>query len=112
MMPRKASDVRGKQMALIAGIQHGKETNPEIGKLLAVLEDSNNVIAVDSTLNQWEKANVRDARRNYTRATKITKELAQKEALLSSKGFSTWVSHQITHNFPPSHYQLGRSQKK
>ena len=99
MMPNKSAEARGKQMATLAGILHEKNTNPEIGRLLSELEDPKNEKDIKSSLNVWELANIRDARRNFNKATKITKELAQKEALLSSKGYNTWVEAKKDNDF-------------
>ena len=38
MMPPKAIGLRSQQLALMSGMQHKMETNPEIGKLLGNIE--------------------------------------------------------------------------
>jgi carboxypeptidase Taq len=95
MMPPNASDSRAKQMSVVAGVLHDKNTNPEIGASLDILEKSDL-----SSLNEWEKAVIRDARRNYNKTTKIPKKLAQREAELASIGQDTWVVARKENDFP------------
>lgn len=58
------------------------ETSKDLGELIERLH-----IATDSDLNAHEKANVRDARRDFNLHANIPKDLAQKEAQLTAHGY-------------------------
>src|SRR3954467_13157129 len=66
-MPRGGAEHRGNQMALLAGLQHERATDPRIGDLLGTLEGSELVVDPESP----EAVNVREIRRGYDRQTKL-----------------------------------------
>src|SRR4051812_39019378 len=70
-MPHGGSAHRGDQMAVLAGIQHERATDPRIGELLAVVEDSDLVADPDNPA----AANVRELRPGYDRRTKLPRDL-------------------------------------
>ena len=57
MMPEKAGASRAMQKTAMAGVIHDKETDKEIGALLEQLKDV--------TLGDVQRANVREASREY-----------------------------------------------
>jgi carboxypeptidase Taq len=85
MMPPKAAAIRGEQLALISGMVHDLETDKKIGDLLHILEGQ------EALFDEYEAANIKLAKRQYDRKTKVTKELAEEQARLTSEGYSTWV---------------------
>ncbi|KAL0479140.1 hypothetical protein AKO1_008022 [Acrasis kona] len=93
MMPTKGSGARAEHLAEISGILHERETDPKIGELLTSLESELH------TLDAYEAANVKLTRKDYDRKTKLSKDLAEKRAKLSSEGFNTWVEARKTNNF-------------
>src|SRR5207253_5473625 len=67
-MPRQGSNHRAEQMALLARMTHEMMVAPEMGSLLAQLENH-------PTTDSVASANVREIRRTYNRAVKMPKEL-------------------------------------
>jgi carboxypeptidase Taq len=86
MLPAKSGKTRADQLKLLSGIQHDMETDPNIGILLEEIESSGQI------LGEYEAANVKLARKKYDKNVKISKELAEERAHLSSTGFVAWVS--------------------
>jgi carboxypeptidase Taq len=72
-MPRNASEHRGNQMAVLAGIAHEKFVSPQVGELLGrLLSDG-----VDPAADTLDAANVREIKRVYDKAVKLPKELVE-----------------------------------
>ena len=92
MMPDGAAELRAKQQAALAGVVYEKETAAELGQLLQRLQAT-------PLPDPWQAAVVRDAARNYKRKTALSKELAQREARLSSEGYQAWVSARKASDF-------------
>jgi carboxypeptidase Taq len=92
MMPEGAADLRAKQQSALAGVVFEKETALEIGQLLQRLQAT-------PPQDPWQAAVVRDAARNYKRKTALSKELAQREARLSSEGYQAWVAARKASDF-------------
>lgn len=87
MLPPNAANSRAAQKSALAGVLHEKSTDPLIGQLLQTIRQSPEFEAFTNE----EKAVVRETAREYKKATAITKEVAQKEAELESKGYAAWV---------------------
>src|SRR5438067_5328987 len=66
-MPRGGAAHRGEQLALLAGLLHGRGTDPRLGELLAEVEGS--ALVADPLAPA--AVNVREIRRAYTRATRL-----------------------------------------
>ncbi|RUS30638.1 hypothetical protein BC938DRAFT_479130 [Jimgerdemannia flammicorona] len=82
------------QLAVLAAIYHDKSTSPTLGAVIDRLSGSS-----FEGLNQYERANVRDAKRNYEHATKSTKDLEMRIARLQTKGYTTWVEAKEKNDF-------------
>src|SRR6266481_1805710 len=80
-MPRAGAAHRGEQMALLARLGHEMLTDPRVGDLLVAVEGSDLVHEPDSDAG----ANVREIRRNFSRATKLPKELVEELARTTSQ---------------------------
>src|SRR5687768_17375876 len=80
-MPRRGSAHRAEQMALLARLSHEMLTAPQIGELLAAVEQSPLVQDKDSAT----AANVRNIRRVYDRAVKLPKELVEELARVTTR---------------------------
>jgi carboxypeptidase Taq len=80
-MPKRALEERSEQISLLEGIVHGRVTDPEIGDLL---EESGN-----ESLNDMDRAFLRELRHRYNRLTKLpvtlVKELAKETSLAQAK---------------------------
>ncbi len=88
-MPAGAAALRARQGAALAGVVYEKETDPALGALLARLTAPG---AATSALGAYEAATVRDAARAYRRRVALSKEIAQREARLSSEGYQAWAA--------------------
>jgi carboxypeptidase Taq len=85
-MPRNGVANRGSQMAYLAGLQHEKTTDPRLGDLLATLEGSE--VARDPLSDA--AVNVREMRRAYNRATKVSRALVEELARIASFAQQQW----------------------
>ncbi|OGC89172.1 MAG: peptidase M32 [candidate division Zixibacteria bacterium RBG_16_53_22] len=72
-MPRNASEHRGNQMALLAGIAHERFVSPRIGELIGNLTNDGVKLADDTP----DAANVREIKRVYEKAIKVPKSLVE-----------------------------------
>ena len=64
LMPPKAAELRGEQIAWISRESHKRKTSPRVGELLDELEERDD-------LGDIESANVRLAREAYDKATRL-----------------------------------------
>lgn len=94
MMPPGAAESRGNQKAALAGVLYDKKTDPTVGALLEVLKK-----APEGALDPVQAAVVRDAAKDYVKATALPKELAQRIAKLESDGYAAWVKAKQASDF-------------
>ena len=94
-LPRGGSSYRGEQMALLAGLQHERATDPALGDLLGTVEGSSVVAGGDSP----EAANVREWRRGYDRATKLPRSLVEALARVTTVAQGVWVEARRVDDF-------------
>jgi carboxypeptidase Taq len=85
-MPRQGSAHRAEQMALLARLGHEMFTAPQIGELLAAVENSPLVQDADSET----AANVREVRRQYDRAVKLPNSLVEELARVTTRAQQVW----------------------
>jgi carboxypeptidase Taq len=85
-LPPGGQSYRGSQLATLAGLLSRHMTDPEIGEVLAEVENSSFVHNPLST----ESVNVREWRRLYDRARKIPEALAVELAKAASEGELAW----------------------
>src|SRR5262249_36523619 len=78
---------RGRQMALLAGLHHDALTRPELGDLLAAVENSSAVADPRSA----EAVNVREWRRAYNRACRLPRGLVEEMAQTTSLAQQEWA---------------------
>jgi len=86
-LPQSGAPHRAEQEALIARLHHERFTSPRIGELLAQLESSDLVKDPESDA----AANVRNARRDYDRATKVPTELVEEMTKTAVLAQHAWV---------------------
>lgn len=91
-MPTQGANLRGEQMALLASLSHQKFTDPKIGELLAGAES-------DSSLDDGAKANVRELRRGYDRATKLPPSLVEELARVTTQAQQAWQTAKSKNDF-------------
>jgi carboxypeptidase Taq len=93
-MPHEGSPHRAEQMALLARLTHEMATAPEIGDLLAELQDS--------SLARKEgipATNLREIRRSYHRAVKLPKELVEELARTTTRAQQVWQEARQSDDF-------------
>src|SRR5574341_66767 len=95
-MPPKGSGHRAEQLALLAGMVHQKATAPEIGDLLAEVEQRDLVRGPGSPA----AVNAREIRRTYTRATKLPPALVEELARTCALARDVWVEARKKSDFP------------
>ncbi|GFR49967.1 hypothetical protein Agub_g12106, partial [Astrephomene gubernaculifera] len=94
MMPAGSADSRGAQKAALAGVMYDKQTDPQLGALLAVLR-----AAPKGSLDEVQSSVVRDAHKEYVKATALPKELAQRIARLKTDAYAAWVEARKSADF-------------
>jgi carboxypeptidase Taq len=93
-LPPKANQCRSTQKELLAGIIHDRAVDPELGNLLSILQQ-----AQTKGFNEYELATIREAAKDYKKATSIPKSVAQAEAELESRGYQHWVVARQNNDF-------------
>jgi carboxypeptidase Taq len=94
-MPAGGAAHRGNQMALLAGLQHERATDPRLGELLAIAETSPLTAQSDSV----EAANIRELRRTYERRVRLPRALVEELARTTSMAQSEWVAARAASDF-------------
>ncbi|MEC7502824.1 MAG: carboxypeptidase M32 [Candidatus Thermoplasmatota archaeon] len=92
LMPPKAAELRGEQIAWISRESHKRKTSPRVGELLDELEER-----VD--LGDIESANVRLAREAYDKATRLPTEFVSELAKHNSKSLISWTEARENNDF-------------
>src|SRR4029077_12531863 len=86
-MPSGGAAHRADQLSLLAGMCHERATSPEIGELIATVEGSSLVGQADSAV----AANIREARRDYDRATKLPRRLVEELSHTCTLSQQAWI---------------------
>jgi carboxypeptidase Taq len=94
-MPHQGSAHRAEQMALLARLTHEMLTAPEIGTLLAEVEQAPLVLDPEAD----PAVNVREIRRHYDRAVKLPKELVEEIARVTIRAQQVWQEARQANNF-------------
>ncbi|MAU85797.1 MAG: carboxypeptidase [Euryarchaeota archaeon] len=102
LMPPKAAELRGEQIAWISGESHKRKTSPRVGELLDELEER-----VD--LGDIESANVRLAREAYDKATRLPTEFVSELAKHNSKSLISWTEARRNNDFSIFRDDLAKS---
>ncbi len=84
-IPAKGHPHRARQFAVISRLLHQLTTDPRIGEMLSVVEDSSLMDQADVA------ANVRNWRRDYERRIRVPERLAVELAQAESEGESAWA---------------------
>lgn len=96
-----ASEARAAQKSALAGFVHEASTSESLGKLISKLSAQIEKDGSDSggALDEWARANVREAARDFARASAVPKELAQKKAQLESTAYAAWLEARSKSDF-------------
>ncbi|MBW3541334.1 MAG: carboxypeptidase M32, partial [Planctomycetes bacterium] len=98
-LPPAGAEHRANQVSLLAGMVHERATSPRLGELLAALEDSGRFNVGDGEPSP-AAVNLREARRNYDRATKLPRRLVEELSRAITLGQQAWVSARKNNDFP------------
>ena len=97
LMKSGSSDARNQQKSSLAAVIYEKETSTELEDLLQSLEQKND--QDDNIITVYDRAVVREARRDYNLSKRKSKEQAMREAELEGEGYQAWVEARSTDNF-------------
>lgn len=92
IMPEGANDGRAEQTATLSVLAHELATDPRIGDLLDEAEG-------DAGLDAWQRANLREMRRNYVHATAVPADLVEATSKAVSVCEMTWRSARADSDF-------------
>jgi carboxypeptidase Taq len=97
MLPPKAAENRGNQSAIISEIVHEMKVEKSLGDLISELQSAS---ASDlAELNDFERANIALASKNYNKETKVPGELVSEMAKLGSTAYFAWVQAKNTDDY-------------
>ncbi len=94
-MPSGGASSRAEHAALIARLHHERVSDPKLGELIAGCESE-----LDVSQETIEAANVREARRDYDRRTKIPADLVSRLAEARSAAQHAWKDARTNNDFP------------
>jgi len=94
-MPPGGAAARGRQLALLSGLEHGRITDPEIGRLLDALTPWAETQDSDSDA----AALIRVARRDYDRAARVPNAFVQRLSEHTAKTYHAWESARPANDF-------------
>ncbi|MFW6368929.1 MAG: carboxypeptidase M32 [Spirochaetota bacterium] len=98
-MPEGGIADRSKQLSLLSSIVHERETNEEIGELLAALGADDGHPEGDSNVPESERAYIRQWYRDYRQETKLPADLVRRMAEAASTGQSVWAKAREASDF-------------
>jgi carboxypeptidase Taq len=90
-LPPGAADQRAMQWAALSAVQHQAASEPRIGQSLQALEAGR--------LDRDQQAIVRQARRDYDRATKLPAAFVEEKAIQGSRGYHAWARARKENDF-------------
>lgn len=94
-LPEKAVGVRGAQQATIQGILHERWSDSQLGLLLDRLSTQVNQAAFSDA----DRGLVREARREYDRATKLPRQLVEEMARMKATSLEAWLNARAQNDF-------------
>lgn len=92
-LPPKSANRRAAQMSALSELIHRESTAPRLGDLLEALE------AASTSLTPGQACVVREARRDYDRATKIPAEFVRRRSTAESEGYHAWTKARAADDF-------------
>lgn len=93
MMPDGGADARAEQMAVLGVISHEMLTAVDVSDLL----DEADAAAI--SLDDWQRANLREMRRNWRHATAVDADLVEAMSRATSKCEMTWRQARADNSF-------------
>jgi carboxypeptidase Taq len=92
-LPDGAAELRGQQLAFLAGQSHARISDPAVARLLAEAE------ADPSGLEAWQRANLREMRRHWTHRTCLPAALVTEMAQLTTESEHAWREFRKNNDF-------------
>lgn len=92
-LPEGAAALRGQQLAFLAGLSHEKISTPEMAETLQEAEENT------SELSDWQRANLREMRRQWTHRTCLPSALVTEMAQLTTESEHAWRSFRRDNDF-------------
>lgn len=95
-LPPSGTEFRAEQLSLLAGLRHERATSKKLGDMIAAAEE-----ALGSTLSEDSipAANVREARRDYDKATRLPQRLVEELTRATSHAHLAWVNARKASDF-------------
>jgi len=93
MMPKGGASSRGDQLATLKALRHGLLTAPEVGDWLAAAE-------ADASLDDWERANLREMWRQWAHATALSEQMVEMLSRATTECESVWREAKADDDFP------------
>jgi len=94
-LPSGSAQLRAEQHAVLAETIHAAASNPKLGELIAKLSTARE----GAILGEEERLVVREAQRDYERATRLPVEFVRAKAAQSSVGFHAWAKARAEDDF-------------
>ncbi|MEW4489195.1 carboxypeptidase M32 [Thalassoglobus sp. JC818] len=94
-LPPKGAEHRANQLSLLAGLSHDRATDPTLGELIDKLSEQIDNESDDSI----EAANVRDAKRAYSRSVKLPRNLVKELSRTATLSQQAWVEARAKKDF-------------
>ncbi len=91
MMPQKGAVQRAEQTGVLAGIIHQQNSDPRIPEWIATIDEKE--------ISNFDKVNIKQAKRDYDNATKVPEKLAQTIAKASTEGQMIWAKAREASDF-------------
>jgi carboxypeptidase Taq len=91
-LPPKSSDFRADQSSVLARVLHQEMSRPELGDMISRLEAVNDLSPAEALV-------VREARREYDKATRLPGEFVGRRTAAHSKAFHAWAGARKKNDF-------------
>ncbi|MEK9671876.1 MAG: carboxypeptidase M32 [Rhodospirillaceae bacterium] len=93
VMPAGGYEARSEQLAELAAVHHGMLTADETADLIAAAEETK------SDLSDWQRANLREIKRKYVKATALSEDLVTRYSRASSACEEVWRATRPANDF-------------
>lgn len=85
IMPSGAVESRANQLGVLSGLAHQLGSDPRLGEMIQ------NLKAKSDHLDLWQKANLREAEKEYLRLIRVPESLTQEMIQLEVKAHNIWI---------------------
>jgi carboxypeptidase Taq len=95
-LPPRGTEFRAEQLSLLAGLRHERATSKKLADMIAAAEDELGSALDDDTV---QAANVREARRDFSKATRLPQRLVEEITRATSHAHLAWVNARKASSF-------------